>query len=140
MKPFLPFLLVPLLGLGGWGLSALAPLPEPLAMPSIPQLVAPPALGVALPHPPGDGPVSVSLDALLPMLPGEVVQLAAQQALPKVNAILVIGRQRMAQIDGSPMVIGESLGDFRVADIETERVLFVQTSVGTRRWVPLNDL
>ncbi|MBT9550625.1 MAG: hypothetical protein IV088_07250 [Hydrogenophaga sp.] len=139
MKPFLPFLLVPVLGLGGWGLSALAPSPDPLVMPSVLSLDAPPALGVALPPPPGDGPVPVSLEALLPMAESEVVQLAAEQPPPEVSAILVIGRQRLAQINGTPMVIGESLGDFRIADIEADRVLFVQTSMGHQRWVPLND-
>jgi len=140
MKAFLPFLLVPALGLGGWGFSAWAPSPDPLAMPSVLTLDAPPALGVALPAPPGSGAVSVSLDALLPMQRNEVVQLAAEQAPPTVNAIVVIGNlQRLAQVNGTPMVIGESLDGFRVADIEAERVLFVQDAIGRQRWVPLND-
>jgi hypothetical protein len=139
MKPFLPFLLVPLLALGGWGLSALAPAPAVLTVPSVLTLNAPPTLGVALPPPPSDGPVYVSLQALLPMTPSQTVELATQQPLPEVTAILMTGVQRMAQVNGQPMVIGESLGDFRLAEIEADQVMFVQTSLDTQRWVRLLD-
>jgi hypothetical protein len=139
MKPFLPFLLVPLLALGGWGLSALAPAPAVLTVPSVLTLNAPPTLGVALPPPPSDGPVYVSLQALLPMTPNQTVELATQQPLPEVTAILMTGVQRMAQVNGQPMVIGESLGDFRLAEIEADQVMFVQTSLDTQRWVRLLD-
>jgi hypothetical protein len=139
MKPFLPFLLVPLLALGGWGLSALAPAPAVLTVPSVLTLNAPPPLGVALPPPPSDGPVYVSLQALLPMTPSQTVELATQQPLPEVTAILMTGVQRMAQVNGQPMVIGESLGDFRLAEIEADQVMFVQTSLDTQRWVRLLD-
>jgi hypothetical protein len=139
MKPFLPFLLVPLLALGGWGLSALAPAPAVLTVPSVLTLNAPPPLGVALPPPPSDGPVYVSLQALLPMTPSQTVELATQQPLPEVTAILMTGVQRMAQVNGQPMVIGERLGDFRLAEIEADQVMFVQTSLDTQRWVRLLD-
>jgi hypothetical protein len=140
MKPFLPFLLVPVLGLGGWLVAAYLPASEPAVMPNILTLDAPPALGVALPAPPGDGPVHVSIAALLPPVSQAVLaQVAAEEPLPEVSAILVIGRQRLAQIQGSPMVIGEQLGQFRVADIEVDRVLFEQTGLGNQRWVTVND-
>lgn len=139
MKPFLPFLLIPLLGLGGWAASAWTPAPDPLAIPTVLKLDPPPALGVAIPPPASDGPVAVSLDALLPLLPSEVLRQADTQKPPTVNAILVLGVQRLAQVNGMPMGIGESVGDFRIADIETDRVLFVQHTVGKQRWVPLTD-
>lgn len=140
MKPFLPFLLVPVLGLGGWLVATYLPAPEPTVLPNIPTLDAPPALGVALPAPPGDGPVHVSIAALLPPVSKAVLaQAAAAEPLPEVSAILVIGGQRLAQIQGSPVVIGEQLGPFRVADIEVDRVLFEQTGLGNQRWVTVND-
>ena len=139
MKPFLPFLLIPLLGLGGWAASDWMPAPDPLAVPAVLTLEAPPALGVALPPPASAGPVAVSLDALLPLLPSEVRKQADAQTSPTVNAILLLGVQRLAQVNGHPMGIGESVGDFRIADIEADRVLFVQRHMGQQRWVSLTD-
>jgi hypothetical protein len=73
------------------------------------------------------------------MTPNQTVELATQQPLPEVTAILMTGVQRMAQVNGQPMVIGESLGDFRLAEIEADQVMFVQTSLDTQRWVRLLD-
>lgn len=137
MKPYLSFLLLPALGLAGWGLSTLVLSTNPMAMPALPSLDAPPPLGVALPPPPGDGPVTVSLSALLPMLPSEVVHLARTQRLPQVNAILVIREQRLAQIDGLSMVVGDRLGELRIVGIEKDRVLFERTPPSDPLWVPL---
>lgn len=139
MKPFLPFLLLPLLATAGWGVSTLVSPSAPIEPPSILALDAPPALGVTRPPPPDGGPVHVSLQALLPMTRSETVEVANLQALPKVTAILMIGVQQMAQVNGRPMVIGERVGDFRLADIEADQVMFEQTPLGGQRWVRLND-
>lgn len=140
MRPFLPFVLVPALGLGGWLAATYLPGPEAPEMPSILTLDAPPALGVSRPAPAVDGPVHVSMAALLPPVsPAVLAQAAAQEPFPEVTAILVMGPQRLAQINGTPMVRGERLGNFRLAEIEADRVLLQQTGLGHQRWVFVND-
>ncbi len=139
MKPFLPYLLVPALGLAGWYLSSWVSAPTALTMPSVLSLDAPPALGVTVVPQAGDGPVSVSLDAFLPMTPQAVVEAARQEPVPHVKAILLLGTQRLVQIGEVPMVVGDRVGDFRIARIEADRVLFEHLSLGEHLWVPLNE-
>jgi len=139
MKPFLPYLLVPALGLAGWYMSSWVFAPPALTMPSVLSLDAPPALGVTVVPPTGDGPVSVSLDAFLPMTPQAVVEAARQEEAPHVKAILLLGTQRFAQIGEVPMVVGDRVGHFRIARIEADSVLFEHLALGEHLWVPLNE-
>ena len=66
MKPFLPFLLIPALSLGGWGLSMYGLSPERLALPAVLALDAPPALGVVVPANDAQEVVRVPVNVLLP--------------------------------------------------------------------------
>ena len=141
MKPFIPFLMVPVVGLAGWSLSALHSQPQLPELPSIPSLEAPPALGVTATASKDRSSVKVSMDALLPpierqhspLLPGPqpIVQ-------PHVDAILINGAARAALVDGKALTVGEGLGDFKIAVIETDRVLFENISLSRKSWVSVS--
>jgi hypothetical protein len=141
MKPFLPFLLIPAVAMTGWGLSAYAPEGDTVSVPKIAAMEAPPSLGQSAATPKTDGPVRVRMHALLPppVVPPRPAELAQRQPVPEVAAILIHGPRRVAQIDGVAMAIGESRGTYRIAAIEPDRVLFVQTDLGRTRWVPVTD-
>jgi hypothetical protein len=141
MKPFLPFLLIPVVAMAGWGLADYIAPEGGSYVPKIAAVEAPPSLGQSSVTPPTDGPIRVRMTALLPppTVPGRLEEPKTQQAFPTVAAILVHGSRRVAQIDGIPMVIGESRGVYRIAAIEPDRVLFVQTVLGGKRWVPVAD-
>ena len=137
MKPFWPFLLVPALSLGGWGLSMYALSPERLSLPSVLALDAPPALGVVIPANDGQGPVRVPVDVLLPPVvraPAPVRPVGPQE-LPQVVAILVDGPRKVAQINGAALTVGESHGLYRVVAIENHRVQFDHPGLRQKRWV-----
>jgi hypothetical protein len=141
MKPFLPFLLIPVVAMAGWGLAAYAPEGDVVSVPKIAAMEAPPSLGQSAATPKTDGPVRVRMHALLPppvVLP-KAEELAQRQPIPEVAAILIHGPRRVAQIDGMAMTIGESRGIYRIAAIEPDRVLFVQTDLGRTRWVPVTE-
>ena len=141
MKPFWPFLLVPALSLGGWGLSMYALSPERLSLPSVLALDAPPALGVVIPANDGQGPVRVPMDVLLPPLvraPAPVRPVGPQE-LPQVVAILVDGPRKVAQINGAALTVGESHGLYRVVAIENHRVQFDHPGLRQKRWVEVLD-
>jgi hypothetical protein len=139
MKPFLPYLLVPALGLTGWMLSSWVSGSAALSMPPVMSLDAPPALGVTPVTSAGEGPVSVSLDAFLPMTRQDVVAVARHERPPQVKAILLLGAQRLAQIGEVPMVEGDLVGNFRITGIESERVLFEHLATGESLWVSLTE-
>ncbi len=141
MKPFWPFLLVPALSLGGWGLSMYALSPERLSLPSVLALDAPPALGVVIPANDGQGPVRVPVDVLLPPVvraPAPVRPVGPQE-LPQVAAILVDGPRKVAQINGAALTVGESHGLYRVVAIENHRVQFDHPGLRQKRWVEVLD-
>jgi hypothetical protein len=140
MKPFLPFLLIPLTAVAGWMLADSDPLAEGIYTPTITAIAAPPSIGNSVALPPTDGPIWVRMRALLPP-PGTPVLRAdgPPQATPEVTAIMIHGPRRVAQIDGIAMVVGEARGLYRIAAIEPNRVLFVQTALGLKRWIPVND-
>lgn len=143
MKPFLPFLLVPALSLGGWAISLYALTPERLALPAVLALDAPPALGVVIPANDAQGPVRVPVDVLLPPVvraaPVKPGAVAVPLALPKVAAILVDGPRQVAQIQGSALKVGESHGLFRVVAIENHRVQFDHPGLAHKAWVEVLD-
>lgn len=139
MRPFLPFLLVPALSLGGWGLSLYAMSPERLALPTVLALDAPPALGVVIPANDAQGPVRVPVDVLLPpvvrAVPLKSGPLVGSLDLPKVAAILVDGPRKVAQVQGAALTVGESYGLFRVVAIENHRVQFDHPGLAHKAWV-----
>jgi hypothetical protein len=141
MKPFMPFLLVPVLSLGGWALSMQATTTDPLALPAVMTLDAPPALGVVIPAADSQAPVRVPVDVLLPPVsrPAMEVRAVAPQDLPQVSAILVEGKRKVAQINGSALTIGESYGLYRVVAIENHRVQFDHPALRQKRWVNVLD-
>jgi hypothetical protein len=143
MKPFLPFLLVPALSLGGWAISLYALTPERLALPAVLALDAPPALGVVIPANDAQGPVRVPVDVLLPPVvraaPVKPGAVAVPLALPKVAAILVDGPRQVAQIQGTALKVGESHGLFRVVAIENHRVQFDHPGLAHKAWVEVLD-
>jgi hypothetical protein len=139
MRPFLPFLLVPALSLGGWGLSLYAMSPERLALPTVLALDAPPALGVVIPANDAQGPVRVPVDVLLPPVvraaPLKPRPVVGSLDLPKVAAILVDGPRKVAQVQGAALTVGESYGLFRVVAIENHRVQFDHPGLAHKAWV-----
>lgn len=139
MRPFLPFLLVPALSLGGWGLSLYAMSPERLALPTVLALDAPPALGVVIPANDAQGPVRVPVDVLLPPVvraaPLKPRPVVVSLDLPKVTAILVDGPRKVAQVQGAALTVGESYGLFRVVAIENHRVQFDHPGLAHKAWV-----
>ena len=139
MKPFLPFLLVPALSLGGWAISLYALTPERLALPAVLALDAPPALGVVIPANDAQGPVRVPVDVLLPPVvraaPVKPRAVVVPLAMPKVAAILVDGARQVAQIQGTALTVGESFGLFRVVAIENHRVQFDHPGLAHKAWV-----
>lgn len=141
MKPFLPFLLVPALAYTGWTLSQHLPDATPLNPPTVSKLDPPPELGLPMAPPPDGAPVRVRMRALLPPagVPTSSRNGELRQAMPAVDAILVNGARRVAQINGQPMAVGETLGSYRIAAIEPQRVLFVQTVMDKHQWVPVTD-
>jgi hypothetical protein len=140
MKPFLPFLLVPALFLGGWGLARYAAAPDPLALPRAMALDAPPALGVVIPAADSQGSVRVPVDVLLPPEPRPLAKRSrANEELPKVSAILVEGQRKVAQINGMALSIGETYGLYRVVAIESHRVQFQHPGMLKKRWVTVNE-
>lgn len=143
MKPFLPFLLVPALSLGGWAISHYALTPERLALPTVLALDAPPALGVVIPANDAQGPVRVPVDVLLPPVaraaPVKPRPVVVPLELPKVVAILVDGPRKVAQIHGAALKVGESHGLYRVVAIENHRVQFDHPSLPQKAWVEVMD-
>jgi hypothetical protein len=141
MKPFLPFLLIPALGLGGWGLSFYAMTAQPLQLPAVLALDAPPALGVVIPATESQAPVRVPVDVLLPAVvrPAPQLRAVAPQDFPKVSAILVEGPRKVAQINGAALQVGEKHGLYRVMAIESHRVQFDHPALRQRRWVNVSD-
>ena len=143
MKPFLPFLLVPALSLGGWGISFYASAPDKLALPTVLALDAPPALGVVIPANDEQGPVRVPVDVLLPPVvrasPSKTRPVVVPLELPKVAAILVDGPRKVAQIHGAALTVGESHGLYRVVAIENHRVQFDHPGLPQKAWVELLD-
>jgi hypothetical protein len=143
MKPFLPFLLVPALSLGGWAISHYALTPERLALPAVLALDAPPALGVVIPANDAQGPVRVPVDVLLPPVvraaPVKPRPVVVPLELPKVAAILVDGPRKVAQIHGAALKVGESHGLFRVVAIENHRVQFDHPGLAHKAWVEVLD-
>jgi len=140
MKAFIPYLLVPVLATAGWVAGAWLPAPAGPTLPTATAIDAPPMLGVPVPPPPEGEPVRVHMKALLPPMgvpeasrPGDV-----RQQPPRVNAILVDGARRVVQVDGEVLAVGERHGAYRVAAIETHRVLFVQTVLGQRQWIDVS--
>lgn len=138
MKTFIPFLMVPIMGTAGWHLSSLHGAPPAPQLPAVAQLDAPPALGITVPYPKDRAPVRVSMEALLP--PHERLRPGAPPTPsglppPAVTAILIHGELRVAQVAGNALSVGEGVGEYRIAAIETERVLFENTSLGQQRWV-----
>ncbi len=141
MKPFLPFLLIPALGLAGWGLSLYAMTPERLLLPAVLSLDAPPALGIVIPATESQAPVRVPVDVLLPAVvrPAEMARPVGPQDFPQVTAILVEGPRKVAQINGMAMQIGEKHGLYRVVAIESQRVQFDHPALRQKRWVNVSD-
>jgi len=140
MKAFMPYLLVPALAAIGWVAGAWVPTPPAPQLPGVATVEAPPQLGVPVPAPPEGDPVRVHMRALLP--PGGLPETSRvgerRQTPPRVNAILIDGKRRVAQVDGEVLAVGDRLGAYRVAAIETHRVLFVQTVVNQRHWIDVN--
>lgn len=141
MKPFLPYLLVPALAYTGWMLSQHLPTEDPLNLPKVSKLDPPPELGLPIAPAPEGAAVRVRMRALLPpsTIPASSRRGEPRQAMPAVDAILVNGARRVAQVNGLPMAVGETLGSYRITAIEPHRVLFVQTVMGKHQWVPVTD-
>ncbi len=143
MKPFLPFLLVPALSLGGWGISFYGSTPDKLALPTVLALDAPPALGVVIPANDEQGPVRVPVDVLLPPVvraaPVKPRPVVVTHELPKVAAILVDGPRKVAQIHGAALMVGDSHGLYRVVAIENHRVQFDHPGLPQKAWVEVLD-
>lgn len=141
MKPYLSFLLVPTLALGGWALSLAMRPAAPIALPQLPELAAPPALGVVVPPPTSQGPTRVRLETLLPPSSRKLAGGAPAVAptLPTVTAVLIDGSRRVAQVDGRALTVGEQLGHFRVAAIESGRVQFEHPALRDKRWVSVSE-
>lgn len=140
MKPFLPFLLVPALGLGGWALSVTARPPAPLALPAVPTLTAPPALGVVIAGstlPAANVPMEYLLPPATRKRPDGTPAVAP--ALPSVTAVLIDGNRSVAQVEGRPLSVGEHHGYFRVAAIESGRVLFEHPALREKRWIAISE-
>jgi len=140
MKVFAAFLLLPLMALAGWLLSQWSALPEGISKPSLAPLEAPPALGVVIPAQSDQGPVRVRVDALLPptgsrAAPGQVFAVEP----PQVTAILVEGRHKVAQVNGQALGVGERSGQYRIAAIESQRVLFEHPALRDKRWVSVTE-
>lgn len=140
MKPFLPFLLIPALSLGGWALSLYAPASERLSLPTVLALDAPPALGVVVPANDGQAAVRVPVQVLLPApvrvaAARRVVGANGPQDLPQVAAILVDGSRRVAQVQGLALTVGDRYGLYQVVAIETQRVQFDHPDLRQKRWV-----
>lgn len=142
MKAFLPFLLVPVLGLTGWTLADNSSPPAEVELPQLAALEAPPALGVVIPAPNAAGPVKVKMDALLPSGGRKKANesgSAYSASLPIVTAILVDGKRRVAQVEGMALTAGDRHGYFRVAAIEADRVLFEHPALRAKHWVTVTD-
>ena len=140
MKPFLPFLLVPVLCLSGWGLARIAASPDPLALPAVMALDAPPPLGIVIPAVDSKGSVRVPVDVLLPPDPSLLTKRTrAREDLPKVTAILVEGQRKVAQVNGMALSTGENYGLYRVVAIENHRVQFQHPGMLKKRWVSVNE-
>lgn len=141
MKPFIPFLLIPVVAVFGWGLAAWIPPGEGPVVPAITAMESPPLLGRPAAAAPTSGPVRVRMSALLPpaSAPPIMADTSVRQSAPEVTAILVQGARRVAQIDGMPMVIGEARGVYRITAIEPDRVLFMQTLLGRSSWVSVTN-
>lgn len=142
MKAFLPFLLVPALGLIGWTLAENSSPPPEVELPQLAALDAPPALGVVIPAPNAGGPVKVKMDALLPSEGRKKASEggpAYSPSLPKVTAILVDGGRRVAQVEGMALTPGDRHGYYRVSAIEADRVLFEHPALRAKHWVPVTD-
>lgn len=142
MKAFLPFVLLPALGVAGWWLGAHTGDTTALGLPSPVRLDPPPALGVVLAPPDGQGPVTVRMDALLPRpaSKSEVKRPAlAPTTAPVVQAILVHGHRRVVQVDGQPLAQGDRYGVLRIAAIEPDRVLFEYPGRGQQLWVSVSE-
>ncbi|OYU12306.1 hypothetical protein [Limnohabitans sp. WS1] len=142
MKPFLPFLLIPALSLGGWGLSMYGLSPERLALPAVLALDAPPALGVVVPANDAQEVVRVPVNVLLPpsvRVPAPRGQTALRPPgppeVPLVAGILVDGSRKVAQVNGQALTVGESHGLFKVVAIESQRVQFDHPDLRQKRWV-----
>ena len=142
MKPFLPFLLIPALSLGGWGLSMYGLTRERLALPAVLALDAPPALGVVVPANDAQEVVRVPVNVLLPTVvraPAPRGQTALRptgpQDVPQVAAILLDGARKVAQVNGLALTVGESYGLYKVVAIESQRVQFDHPDLQQKRWV-----
>jgi hypothetical protein len=142
MKPFLPFLLIPALSLGGWGLSMYGLTRERLALPAVLALDAPPALGVVVPANDAQQVVRVPVNVLLPPVvraPAPRGQTALSptgpQDVPQVAAILLDGARKVAQVNGLALTVGESYGLYKVVAIESQRVQFDHPDLRQKRWV-----
>lgn len=142
MKPFLPFLLIPALSLGGWGLSMYGLSPERLVLPAVLALDAPPALGVVVPANDAQEVVRVPVNVLLPpsvRVPAARGQTAlrppASPDVPHVAGILVDGARKVAQVNGQALTVGESYGLYKVVAIESQRVQFDHPDLRQKRWV-----
>jgi hypothetical protein len=144
MKPFLPFLLIPALSLGGWGLSMYGLTRERLALPAVLALDAPPALGVVVPANDAQQVVRVPVNVLLPPVvrapaPAARAQTALRptgpQDVPQVAAILLDGSRKVAQVNGLALTVGESYGLYKVVAIESQRVQFDHPDLRQKHWV-----
>ena len=142
MKTFLPFLLIPALSLGGWGLSMYGLTRERLALPAVLALDAPPALGVVVPANDAQQVVRVPVNVLLPPVvraPAPRGQTALRptgpQDVPQVAAILLDGARKVAQVNGLALTVGESYGLYKVVAIESQRVQFDHPDLRQKRWV-----
>lgn len=139
MKVFAPYFLLPLLLVVGWLMNEFSPQAQHLAQPAMTALEAPPALGVVIPARGEQGPVRVRVDALLPPSGQKPGTRDSAVELPQVVAILVEGRRKVAQINGMAMTVGEHVGNYRIAAIESQRVLFEHPSLRHKRWVSVTE-
>lgn len=140
MKSFIPFLLVPVLGTAGWGLSVAVTQTAPAALPDVPVLAAPPALGVVIAGPAMPA-ANVPMEFLLPPASRKRPDgtPAVAPALPTVTAVLIDGTRSVAQVEGRPLSVGEHHGYFRVAAIESGRVLFEHPALREKRWIAISE-
>ena len=139
MKAFASYLLLPVMALAGWLLSEFTPEAQPLSKPAMSPLEPPPALGVVVPARGDQGPVRVRVDALLSPSGQKLGMGHSPVEPPQVVAILVEGRRKVAQINGMPMTTGERVGNYRIAAIESHRVLFEHPSLRHKRWVSVTE-